>query len=240
MNRIEKMKYISLLLLIIFSTSCIPSPEEESEFPGNRRQMRDKKPRGLITSKVDDKPVNNLTTQVLVQNTTPSDQNKPEGLDQNTTPSHTLNTEQEDTPLREDFIFPFRLTNKHSSLILKSSDHEKISFSVKPETEPLALIAGFDGKVSLKKNNGIIYLSLTPHNNTTNQVFYFELNEKESLVEVEDKSSVSEGQVLMLSPKAITWYVEENEQISVLCINTSQLEKVIEVVKELPKTEQCS
>ena len=211
------MKLISLCLLFSFAVGCVRFNEKTSRFPGQREKKTHKRTRLSPTaSQVTAQPAD--TSQVA---------DSAVSANQNTVP-------KSDT---ESLIFPFRLSAGHNSLLLKSSDNEKISFSVKPDTQPFTLIAGLSGTVSLNTQNGTHYLSLTP--NQGSQILHFELSEEGSAVETSDQAKVSQRQVLMKSNKPIVFYITENSEPHSLCINTSSIEKILTVVKELPETEAC-
>ena len=206
------MKRILLLCFLcsLLIVACTRSNPETNRFPGQREKQTHKRTRLSPT-------VNQTTIQTA---TTPS-------TNQKTAPK----------PNTESLIFPFILSEGHKSLILKSSDNEKISFSVQPETLPLTLVAGLSGTVSLKKQNETYYLSLTPHQ--ARQILHFELSEKDSVVETSDQAQVSQSQILMKSSKPIVFYITENSEFHILCINTSSIEKSLTVVKELSSTPAC-
>ena len=137
----------------------------------------------------------------------------------------------------ESLILPFEFNASHKSLLLKSADHKRISFSATPNTMPIRLVAGLSGTVSLKTQNGFHYLSLTPKQGS--QTLHFELSESASTVETSDQAEVTQKQLLMTSSKPIVFYIQSNSEINVICLNTSGLEEVLKVVKELPDIDDC-
>ena len=196
----------------MFATSCVWTKQNDNtNHPGQRSKLKKPKPRLSPKAKTD----------IAV---TPN--NSPAPL----SPSAPA-------PAVESLIFPIIRSASHNSFLLQSSDHKKISFSAKPNTHPLSLIAGLSGTVSLSTQNGTHYLSLTPSQGR--KILHFELSEDGTTVETNNQSQVTQGQFLMKSIKPIVFYIEENSEISLLCINTTQIEKDITVIKELPKTDNC-
>ena len=175
---------------------------------------------------------------------------RPGGRDKLTTPKTRLTpstqtdintapvTQTTSSPKAENLIFPIIPSSSHTVFLLKSSDYKKISFSAEPSVHPLSLLAGLSGTVSLKTSNGIYYLSLTP--NQGNLILHFELSEAGTTVKTSDQAQVTQNQILMTSNKPILFYTTENSQVSLLCINTSGLEKILTIKKELPNTDKCS
>ncbi|MCZ0932878.1 MAG: hypothetical protein OXJ52_06990 [Oligoflexia bacterium] len=205
------MKLISLFLVFVFTTGCVWTTEDESQFRGQRDKLKKPKVRSTLGEKTD-----------IVA-----------------TPSHPPVAPKPSAPApsAESLIFPLIPSASHSSFLLKSSDHKKISFSAKPDTHPLSLIAGLSGTVSLNTQNGVHYLSLTP--SQSSKILHFELSEEGTTVETSNQAQVTQGQVLMKSNQPIVFYITENSETNLLCINTTQLETVLTVTKELPDTEDC-
>ena len=211
------MKFL-LLGLFIFSISCIRLPNEEgAQFSGGR-EKKETRARNRVEQNPEIATAEEPSPVVETVGTTEA----PVNIDKSSS---------------ENLIFPFQLSSLHSSLLIKSSDHKKISFSVDPKHQPLTLLAGLSGSVSLNTSNGTHYLKLTPTNG--NVTLHFELSEAGSTLQTKDKAQVSQGQVLVKSTKPILYYISSNSEISVLCLNTSGLEQIIKVVKDLPKTDKC-
>ena len=204
------MRLISLLFLLSLSTNCVRFDENDSKFSGGREKKDDRKPRLTQTH------VNIQTTETAQQ--VASNQNAPASTS-------------------ESLIFPIVPSANHTSFFIKSSDHQKISFSAQPDTQPLTLIAGLSGTVSLKTQNGMHHLSLTPHQG--NKILHFELSETGAILATSDQAQVTQKQILIKSVQPITFYISSNSEIDVLCLNTASLEKSLKVVKELPNTEDC-
>ena len=201
------MKIIILALFLFSTVSCIVK-DDKTQFPGERSKFSGKKARVTPT-------IENASGTASTPSPT------------QTTPSTTT----------EALFFPFQFNSHHSSILLKSSDHQKISFSAEPSNFPLSLVAGFSGTVSLNTRNGIHYLSLTPRQG--NSILHFELSETGTAVKTTNQAQVRQKQILMESNKPILFYITNNSELSLLCLDTSQLEKVFTVKKELPKASEC-
>ena len=208
------MKFILVLLLTV---GCLYNKDDEFQPPGGRDKLT--KPKNRQSPAQTD--INTDTTSQTA--------NKPE-ID--------TTSQTSDSSDNESLIFPIIPSASHTSLLLKSSDYKKISFSAKPETHSLSLVAGLSGTISLKSRNGIYHLSLTP--NQGNLILHFELSETGTNVKTSDQAQVSQNQPLLTSNKPITFYITENSEINLLCINTVGLEKVLTVKKDLPNIEECS
>ena len=210
------MRLTSLFSLFILFTGCNFAPEEKNQFSGGREKMTKKRARETQENRSPAPPVVVKTTQ---------------------TAQPAVPGQKTSATVSESLILPFKFSAGHKSVLLKSADHKRISFSAAPNTEPVRLIAGLSGKLSLKTQNGFHYLSLTP--NQGSQTLHFELSESASTVETSDQAEVKQKQLLMTSSKPIVFYIQSDSEVNVICLNTSGLEKVLKVVKELPDTADC-
>ena len=190
---------------------------ESNNFSGNRVKIKGKRARATP----------NKQKTVVKATTSPEQSADPQ----------TASPQDNSEPQVESLIFPFTLTSNHNSLLVKSSDNKKISFHAKPETEPISLIAGLSGTISLNTENGVHYLDLIPDKG--DQTLHFELSEEGTTVEIQNQAQVSQSQILMKSNKPIVFYVKTNSEIDLLCMNTADLEERLTVVKELPDANEC-
>lgn len=216
------MKFVFALFL--FTVACEFKEKPEFSPPGGRERLTTPKTRLTPTAPADTKTAS-VDQSIPANQTAPTDQTNPAN-------------QTADSSKTESLIFPIIPSASHTSFTLKSSDYKKIIFSAKPSSHPLSLIAGLSGTISLKSSNGMYYLTLTPKKG--NLALHFELSEAETTLNISDQAQVTQNQNLLTSNKPILFYTTENSKISFLCINTTGLEKVLTVIKELPDTDECS
>ena len=199
------MKLLSLLIIFIVAVNCSPPvPEQKSQFSGGREVKTETKPR---------KP-QHTESQINID----------------ASPVQTAQAAQQTKA--DSSLFPFRLVEQHDILLIKSSDHKRISVSALPSTQAISLIAGFNGLVSLKTKDGIHYLTLT--SGQTNKSLHFELSEKDSTVETSDQATVTQNQILMKSTKPIVYYISSDSKIHKLCLNLKSSGLNLQVENDLP------
>ena len=220
-----------VLSLFIFSTGCVFFPDDEkSEFPGERGKKETKPRKGVEQ----DKETINITTNPTGTTLAEDD----EKSDFSGERKETINANPTAESPSENLVFPFNVNTKHTLLLIKSSDNEKFSFSTQPSHPALKLIAGLSGTVSLQTNNGKHYLNLK--SKSSNLVLHFELSVEGTTILTSNQAQVNQKDILMTSEQAILYYISSNSEIHALCLDTSDLEKIIQVRKEFPKISDCS
>ena len=125
----------------------------------------------------------------------------------------------------------------HSDLSITSSDNKKLSIAVEPSEEPMTVVAGWSGQLSLSTENGVHTLTLSSPTNS--KIIYLELTEENTDLRVSDGSNVNQRQVLAQTTSPLTFYVKEGEELALICFPIEELEKKINVKKKFADHRDC-
>ena len=142
------------------------------------------------------------------------------------------------TPLAESLIFPIKANPKHTSFLMDSNDHKKITFSAEPSDQALNLVAMLSGNVSLTTENGKHKLSLSDSKNPESKTFHFELSEKNTTFIISDGASVRQTDKLASTTSPIIFYVRNQGKLDIICLNNIQNAQM-KIIKNFPDHPEC-
>jgi len=132
----------------------------------------------------------------------------------------------------EDLVFPLTLRPEHQSLNIQiSANNTKITVSALPNTVPLRVVAGWAGQVAASKislPDATIKHKIVLSPQSSNSKLHFELSSTADL-RVSDSLEVPQSYVLAETTEAFTFYVEQGEQLTVLCFPLDSLSQQIQL-----------
>ncbi len=140
-------------------------------------------------------------------------------------------------PVEENMPFPVVLNTKHTSISIESGAGLTSVISAEPQANPVDLVAGKKGQLSISTQNGKHYLTLSLANST--KTFHYDLVENQTTLKVTNGKNVNPRELLAKTTGAVIFYIKQDKRPVKLCFSINSMPPGIKVINNFPKFPGC-